>query len=225
MLCFMPPLMHLAERPRFLRHLHFYALLVSVAATGCRSETPKQVPKQEPPPSTAHGAVSASAATQAAASAPAQLSPSFAARLKEIAAAGQLADMERPNFSDYRKHFVAAYEATGYAPLWLRADGVSKQGAGVIQAVEASEQKGLAPVDYDASKWAQRVDALKAATDVQKAEFDAALTVAAMRYISDLHIGRVNPKKFNFGIDVETVIVLFVLRQIEVPRGGSDEHP
>jgi murein L,D-transpeptidase YcbB/YkuD len=48
------------------------------------------------------------------------------------------------------------------------------------------------------------VDALKTANDVEKADFDAELTVAAMRYISDLHIGRVNPKKFNFGIDVET---------------------
>jgi murein L,D-transpeptidase YcbB/YkuD len=35
------------------------------------------------------------------------------------------------------------------------------------------------------------------------ADFDAALTVSAMRYISDLHIGRVNPKHFNFGIDIE----------------------
>jgi murein L,D-transpeptidase YcbB/YkuD len=34
------------------------------------------------------------------------------------------------------------------------------------------------------------------------AHFDAALSVSAMRYISDLHIGRVNPKHFKFGIDV-----------------------
>jgi L,D-transpeptidase YcbB len=35
------------------------------------------------------------------------------------------------------------------------------------------------------------------------AHFDAALTVSAMRYISDLHMGRVNPKHFKVGFDVE----------------------
>ena len=190
--------------PWTLRHLSVSLLMVSIAATGCRSQTPSPAPKQEQPPSAAHGAVSATAAVQSRPPVPAQVSPAFAARLKEIAAAGQIAGMERPNFSDYKKHFVAAYEASSYAPLWLRSDGLSKEGAGVIQAVEASAQKGLTPVDYDASKWPQRVEVLKTADDVQKADFDAELTVAAMRYISDLHIGRVNPKKFNFGIDVET---------------------
>ncbi|WP_084080278.1 L,D-transpeptidase family protein [Edaphobacter aggregans] len=187
-----------------LRRLSISVLMVSIAATGCKSQTPSQAPKAAPPPSAARGAVSATAAVQSAPPAPAQVSPAFAARVKEIAAAGQIAGMERPNFSDYTKHFVAVYEASGYAPLWLRADGLSKQGAGVIQAVEVSAQKGLSTVDYDASRWPQRVDALKTADDVQKADFDAELTVAAMRYISDLHIGRVNPRKFNFGIDVVT---------------------
>src|SRR5437899_352673 len=178
--------------------------LVLLPASGCKSQTPSQTQKHEPPPTAARGAVSADAAVQSAPPIPAPVSPAFADRLKEIAATGQLNGMERPNFSDYKKHFVAAYEASGYAPLWLRSNGLSQQGSGVIQAVEASEQKGLTPADYDATQWPQRMEALKTATDVERADFDAALTVAAMRYISDLHIGRVNPKKFNFGIDVET---------------------
>jgi hypothetical protein len=35
------------------------------------------------------------------------------------------------------------------------------------------------------------------------ARFDPALTVCLMRYISDLHIGKVNSKTFHFGLDVE----------------------
>lgn len=138
---------------------------------------------------------------QTAPSQPAQVSPAFGEKIREIASAGRLPSMERPNFSDYRAHVTAIYENAGFAPLWLRADGVSPEGSGIIQALEASEQKGLSPADYDASQWPARLETLKTATDAQKAEFDAALTVAAMRYVSDLHIGRVNPRHFKFGID------------------------
>ena len=35
------------------------------------------------------------------------------------------------------------------------------------------------------------------------AQFDVALTVSAMRYLSDLRIGRVSPKPLEFGIDLD----------------------
>jgi murein L,D-transpeptidase YcbB/YkuD len=138
-------------------------------------------------------------------------------RLREIAASGRLGGMERPDFSNYRKHVQAVYEAANYAPLWLNADEPTAQALGVIKAVEASAQKGLNPADYDAARWSERVNALKGSADAKRAEFDAALTVAAMRYISDLHIGRVNPKHFNFGIDVQSRkydLPQFVLQQV-----------
>ena len=141
-------------------------------------------------------------AVPVAAAAPA--SAAVSARLREIAASGRLAEMERRNFSDYRKLVQAAYEAANYAPLWLNGVQPAPQALGIIKALEASAQKGLNPADYDAGRWAARVDALKGASDEKRAVFDAALTVAAMRYISDLHIGRVNPKHFKFGIDVAT---------------------
>ena len=34
-------------------------------------------------------------------------------------------------------------------------------------------------------------------------KFDLEVTVSAMRYISDLHIGRVNPRLFHFGLDID----------------------
>jgi hypothetical protein len=36
----------------------------------------------------------------------------------------------------------------------------------------------------------------------EEARFDLALTVCTMRYISDMRIGRINPKHFAFGLDV-----------------------
>ena len=126
------------------------------------------------------------------------------AQLHEIAASGKLADLHWPDFSDYRLHFEHIYDASNFAPVWLHDGKPTSQALAVIQALEASQQKGLNPDDYDASHWPERVQALNGSpTSDTLARFDAALTVGVMRYISDLHIGRVNPKQFNFGIDIE----------------------
>jgi len=78
----------------------------------------------------------------------------------------------------------------------------------LISILLKAEQKGLAAEDYDGQRWGDRLAKLKP-TSVQPSEadavrFDAALTVCVMRYISDLHIGKVNPKHFDFGLDVES---------------------
>ncbi len=66
--------------------------------------------------------------------------------------------------------------------------------------LQQAQEKGLDPEDYDASRWAARVQQL--ADPAMRARFDLALTVCAMRYVSDLHVGRVNPKQGKFAITV-----------------------
>jgi murein L,D-transpeptidase YcbB/YkuD len=132
------------------------------------------------------------------------VSPAISTRLQEIAAAGKLSDVRWPSFSDYRADFLTLYRTSNYAPLWLNADGQpTPQALAVIQALESSRQKGLIPDDYDAARWQGRIISLRSNPDwIIRANFDAALTVCTLRYISDLHIGRVNPKHFKFGIDI-----------------------
>ena len=68
-----------------------------------------------------------------------------------------------------------------------------------------ASQKGLSADDYDGSRWSDRLARLKPATqqpaEADAVNFDFALTVCAMRYISDLHIGKVNPKHLAFALD------------------------
>jgi L,D-transpeptidase YcbB len=127
------------------------------------------------------------------------------ARLQEIAAAGKLSELQWPNFSDFRPDFLQLYQGSNFAPLWMSAKGQpTPQALAVIQALESSRQKGLIPGDYDAGRWPGRLATLKSKGDpTNQANFDAALTACALRYISDLHTGRVNPKHFNFGIDIQ----------------------
>jgi murein L,D-transpeptidase YcbB/YkuD len=77
----------------------------------------------------------------------------------------------------------------------------------LISVLLKAEQKGLAAEDYDGPRWGDRLAKLKPAA-VQPLEpdalrFDVALTVCVMRYVSDLHIGKVNPKHFDFDFDIE----------------------
>jgi murein L,D-transpeptidase YcbB/YkuD len=72
----------------------------------------------------------------------------------------------------------------------------------MIQLFKDVWKKGLQPEDYDASRWDARIQELER-TDADLASFDLGLTVCTMRYISDLRIGRINPRHFQFALDVE----------------------
>jgi len=126
-------------------------------------------------------------------------------RLRTITSAGTPSDVHSANFSDDLQNAQRVYEAIQYAPAWVREGQVTPQALVIISALENSQQKGLNPEDYDASRWPARLVALKATSGSADtvAQFDAALTIGAMRYLSNLRIGRVNPKPSEFGIDLE----------------------
>ena len=154
-----------------------------------------------------------SARTQSAASArsatPAQqLSSDGQASLRAIIQAGNLSDLRWPDFSDYGKHMQKFYESYGYSLPWVRGTEPTAQAQQVIALLLQAEQKGLAADDYDGPRWNARLAKLKPAapqsSQADALRFDVALTVCVMRYISDLHVGKVNPKHFDFGLDVET---------------------
>jgi murein L,D-transpeptidase YcbB/YkuD len=126
-------------------------------------------------------------------------------RLKAIAANGTLDDLRWPNFTDYRASVQKLYEAANYAPVWVHDGQASSQALAVIAEFASSQQRGLIPEDYDASRWPQRLSALKISSGNPDtlARFDSALTVCSMRYISDLHTGRVNPQHIEFSVTME----------------------
>jgi L,D-transpeptidase YcbB len=128
-----------------------------------------------------------------------------AERLHTLTSAGTPTESHSANFIDDRQNAQKVYEAIQYSPAWVREGQATPQALAIISALENSQQKGLIPEDYDASRWPARLAALKAAPGNADtvAQFDAALTVNAMRYLSNLRIGRVNPKPLEFGIDLD----------------------
>lgn len=138
---------------------------------------------------------------------PQQLSSDGQALLRGTIQSGNLSDLRWPDFSDYDKHVQKFYESFRYSLPWIRGMQPTAQAEQLIAVLLKAEQKGLTAEDYDGLRWADRLAKLKP-TGVQPSEADAvridvALTVCVMRYISDLHIGKVNPKHLDFRLDVE----------------------
>jgi L,D-transpeptidase YcbB len=153
--------------------------------------------------------VLAGARTQAAPSRPMPglhaLSPDGEAALHNFLAAAELPGLHWPDFANYQKEAKEFYDAAGDALPWIDNGKPSAQARAVIQSLKNAANKGLRPEDYDGGQWDERLakfDGPAAPAESDLVKFDLALTVCAMRYISDLHMGRVNPRLFHFGLDI-----------------------
>jgi L,D-transpeptidase YcbB len=135
----------------------------------------------------------------------------YADNLRAVTSSTKLPILRWPNYSDYQPEVATFYDDRNYEIAWLRDLKPTAQASAFIQAFEDAGSKGLNPEDYDASRWPGRLnriaqiaathDTSDPASDTV-AQFDTAMTITVMRYISDLRIGRVNPQHFNFDIDV-----------------------
>jgi murein L,D-transpeptidase YcbB/YkuD len=130
--------------------------------------------------------------------------PDVPTQLRGIAAAGRLPELRWPDFSDYRGHVNNFYGPSGYAPAWIREGHATAQALAIIEILKQADSQGLDPEDYDGGRWVARLAGLEKPHAADEAAiFDAALTVCVMRYISDCHIGKINPEHFKFGLSVE----------------------
>jgi len=140
-----------------------------------------------------------------------QASPSAAlnltqAELSTLINSGTLPELKWPTFSDYQQRVNKFYQEGGYALAWIQNNQPSPQALAMIAQFKQADLKGLNPEDFDSLRWDQRVAKfrpLAARPSVSDlVHFDLALTVCAMRFISDLRVGRVNPQHFSFAIDL-----------------------
>lgn len=97
------------------------------------------------------------------------------------------------------------YAQRGYAPLWMRENRLTPPGAALLAELRHAARRGLRPEDYAAGPLSRRAARLAAAPQPaadRAAELDVAISVAAARFVSDLHRGRVSPKKLGDVLDV-----------------------
>jgi L,D-transpeptidase YcbB len=136
------------------------------------------------------------------------LSANDRAWLDTTIGSGTLADLRWPNFSDYSKHLQKFYGFSDDSLWWVKGMEPTPQAQQAIALLQQAGQKGLSADDYDGPRWNDRLTSLKSASGQPASQaavkFDLALTISVMRYISDLHIGKVNPKRLAFELDDES---------------------
>jgi murein L,D-transpeptidase YcbB/YkuD len=101
-----------------------------------------------------------------------------------------------------RKQLSALYSVDAFAPLWVEASGRPNRDAhDALALLDAAADEGLDPADYHAHALDALATALEAApaprvSDI--AAFDAGLSANTLRYLQQLHNGRVDPRAIGF---------------------------
>lgn len=111
--------------------------------------------------------------------------------------------LTQSNFLHRTDDLEKLYKMTGYQLLWLGQPNTEKNIADVLNLFETAAVNGLNPANYDPVILQQKLPAaLKLQADAYKemALYDSALSLSLLRFLHDLHYGRVNPQGINFNL-------------------------
>ncbi|HLI76067.1 MAG TPA: hypothetical protein VKV02_03910, partial [Acidobacteriaceae bacterium] len=128
----------------------------------------------------------------------------YSDNLQAIVAAPQIPLLKWSSYAEDQPVVQQFYDDRDWELAWTRDGKPTKATTALIQMFTDADKKGLRPDDYDGQRWQDHLHALLAAPNDQNtvAQFDVAVTVTAVRFLSDLHLGRINPQSLNFDIDV-----------------------
>jgi L,D-transpeptidase YcbB len=121
--------------------------------------------------------------------------------LDSIVTGSTLPDSRRHSFEDLKGEAREFYDSLEDSLAWISNSCPTQQALSMIHLLKSSDEKGLDPDEYDGLQWDTRLGRLKPGSPSSEADFvrfDVSLTVSAMRYISDLNVGRVNPHSLHF---------------------------
>ncbi len=110
------------------------------------------------------------------------------------------------NFADYQVRLDELYKQNGLMPLWIKDGKPTAQAQAMVASLAEADDKGLNSADYDAELLKQWLNAPELSADSNPrdiASFDLALSLDTMRYVSNLYVGRVNPRNVDFGLSIE----------------------
>jgi murein L,D-transpeptidase YcbB/YkuD len=172
----------------------------------------------------------------------------YAGNVQRLDQVSTLQGMRWPNYADDLGNVQKFYNDRDNELAWTRDGKPTGAATALLQLFQDAAAKGLNPADYDVDsagqgRWAPRLtrladiakkkDTSEAAQDAV-AQFDVAMTISAVRYFQDLHVGRINPQALNFdidtplkraGFDVATLLNDQVVDKDDVARVAESVEP
>jgi murein L,D-transpeptidase YcbB/YkuD len=109
----------------------------------------------------------------------------------------------QPGFSSRAEDMQALYTAANYELIWLNRADSEPLIAQTLDLLANAANEGLNPQNYDASKLKEMLPMALQLPPVavrKRAIFDTAISLSLLRYLHDLHYGRVNPQGINFNL-------------------------
>jgi murein L,D-transpeptidase YcbB/YkuD len=127
--------------------------------------------------------------------------------LKQILEQSNAASIDSASLAD-RERIGKLYEANGYRLLW--SDGAKPTDAALsfLQELRLAGERGLDPEDYPGNRLSYRLIDLIGSPHPgieQWAEFDAGLSLAGLRFLSDLHFGRIDPAAVGHNLSIARI--------------------
>ncbi len=108
------------------------------------------------------------------------------------------------NFANRAEDLDMLYKKSNYQLLWLGAEKSETNITDVLALLENAAVHGLQKDHYDTANLRNKLaDALNPAqlnNDLAKASYDTALSLSLLRFLHDLHYGRVSPQVINFNL-------------------------
>lgn len=131
--------------------------------------------------------------------------PGVSKEINAIITARQHPYLKQANFSNRAEDLDALYKSANYQLLWLGNASTAKNTADALDLLANAPTQGLIQANYDVEILRKKYNpALALAPTAYKelALYDTALSIAVLRFLHDIHYGRVNPQGINFKLQL-----------------------
>jgi L,D-transpeptidase YcbB len=131
--------------------------------------------------------------------------PGLSKEINAIIMARQHPYLKQANFSNRTEDLSTLYKRANYKLLWLGTPNSTINAADALDLLANASTQGLIQEDYDAEMLRKKFNPALSLTPTAHKElalYDTALSIAALRYLHDIHYGRVNPHGINFKLQL-----------------------
>jgi murein L,D-transpeptidase YcbB/YkuD len=156
--------------------------------------------------------------------------PSVAKEISAIITAKQHSYLMRSNFQNRAEDLETLYKMTDYELIWLGNNDSEKNITDALNLLANASAQGLNPANYDTETLRRKLQsALKLESEAypQLALYDTAISISLLRFMHDLHYGRVNPLGINFKLKLRTKksIDFPALIKLDLEQGTLSQIP